>query len=354
MTPVLLREAQVLLRKYAAALEATTEGVPPTRVVVTNVDALRTALEAVKDIPLLSTRARQLLTFDVFKSDNGLVASELASKQVLPALNTLRSEALVVQRFLDAALGDPPPYYISVRFPGDQPELGEASKAAQKFFEALEVPVQRLGWPPLRITLAEPGSSIWELASEIPDVVKFLGSLVGLGIGHYTWRTAQAKLATARAEAEQTVHKERQEAHKERQEEHKAEQEMWKAKAAEYEFRVKELELEEAESKNAQQRNELATERALRQFTSSIADLGTRNEADNSIRIAVKSISELYEDGAEVRLQIDAPKEVAEHFPPEALPERRGITPKILPKLPSPPQLGPKKDDEPTEDPDKS
>jgi len=276
-------------------------------------DKLRSAVESLAQIRSLASEVRLLFTHELFEADSSVLPTPSAqnlSHQVL----ALRGKVDILKAFLDDTLGEAPPHYFAVKLPVHEGTTDDVSKLINRFHIGLDQPVRRLGYAPLKAR-ADVGSWWVELACESKMVLVVVGALLTTAVSVAKAKQAveesrqaaeRTKQEGARADQEQA--KVRQEEARAEQEASRAEQERFRAEISKFEFarKVAEARLDTAD---------LESERMIQELVQQIQD---PNEVANTVRRAIKELAELHIEGAEFRLQLDAPADVSAAFPAEA------------------------------------
>lgn len=328
---MLLREAQVLLRTHTSSLTPDLQGLGGSQVNFVNRDGVREAVKALSSIPSLNRLATTALRQEGFQAPTTVIENK-AANAIRDALTLLVNACTPVAAFLNAVLSPEPEFYVAVKLPPkDDGATDRVSKALNVIHIALDQPLRRLGYEPLKISLVQPGSVWVEIAAATGAGLGILGSILTFAITKVKLTQERIRLDAEKAKALQEQAKLEQEKLKVESEQARAEQERLKLALARLETRKREFELKA-------QIQQLRTDQAISEF---IASHAASAETEAALRMGIDETVNFFEQGAEFRLQLDAPPNVSEYFPKEALPSRFGVPAKQiagtsdLPKLPT-------------------
>jgi len=309
-----LRDIRRLLDANVEQIQAKFDAVNNQHVDFTNRASAREALIAIREVPFLSSTVEGILNDPVFKGDSSLTPSGNHGP-IQSAIQCLQTDAKSILGFLWTQVPKDPDGFFTVSFSDSDSSASIVAKRFDSLHRAFEQPVSRVFGEALLVTLVEPGSILVELgvylhaagtaagvAVSINQILSFVGKLLTLGI-------EKSKLDQERAKALQELEKVRQE----------------NAKAGQEEAKTEQLRLALRQAETATKIAELKAELLALQIEKSATELSgpskDPNDAAPILRNAIVEIAEMYSARARFMLQLGAPEEVRNNFPPEALPE---------------------------------
>jgi hypothetical protein len=272
----------------------------------------------------------------LFSADSP-VLQELEFENLAIVIDKIRASCEQIASFLKESISPAPNHYLGVRLPLDANSTDGLAGVARSLHVALDQPVRHMGYAPLRVSSAEPGSIWLELVATSAPVMVLLGMLLRWGIELAKVRQAVLMVEAERQRLEQerqkamqgqlTVQGERERLEQERQktvqgglallqQHERLEQERQKTLRESLSLRIAAAEHKQRALENEELTLWAEAHSAFKRLASERRDAG---EIAAVLHNATEEVAGLKRRGAHFRLQINAEPEVANAFPPEAL-----------------------------------